>query len=106
MNPTLVQLIDLLPIVQGQGWRVTSDGYIRNSEKKCPMVALREEIFGEYSGAPVAAWSALAFILGYRCATTMPWDMHKVVDEFVSIADNEAGALRKIMMRNLGMDVS
>lgn len=99
MSVTAEQILDILPIVANQGWRIRVDGgAVRNRKGVCPVCALVNELTGEtfWRAAAHSAWCSL---------TGADWssDNDGAAMLIAQAADDPASPLRPALMQALGM---
>lgn len=85
-------ILDLLPIVQGQAWSVDKYGQIRNARGQCPLCALASEL-GEN---PHGVWVDVA---------SVGWDRYSdAVKAVETAADCNSHPLHPALLAALGME--
>ena len=93
-NITPDTLIDLMPIVANRGWRVVnSTGWIRDSDDRCPICALANEIDAN------VYWSLAA----HAAMTLLCAEVFDATESVANAADRHNHALRGKLMQALGM---
>ena len=94
---TVQDWIDILPIVQGQGWH-TAGSHIRNRAGQCPLCALVDEVAGTRTGFNISAEPAVHYAELVDSDADMP-----SVKEIMHAADSTFSEYRLALRHALGM---
>lgn len=93
-------LLTLLTLVAGQGWRVTYKESIRNEDGRCPLCALGHTLIGTQN---IEMWQyPISELSGYS-AHNLPETIKSTCRNVASAADHNDAAFRSDLMYVLGM---
>ncbi len=76
---TAQDIMDLFPLIEGEGWYINEAGQVRNARMECPICALMNELDGGEHKFQLSAWSAWVVVTN----TPVP----EALEEIVRAAD-------------------